>query len=198
MEVFDGQNRLLAAKKLGVPIYYEIFSELECYDIIRLNNSKKWTLKDYLNFYCAHDYPEYIKLRDLESRIGVNIITLAGIARINETSVKFKEGWYKFPKILENFNFHIIIHSIKILKTIKFDLLPGIFNSPRLWDALFKLSFLENFNENKWFHALNQRGYKFFSRSRVHEYMELFVDIYNKCTKKAFQINYSKSLPLEE
>lgn len=51
--VIDGQHRLECAKQLDIPVYYQIEESLEDKDIILLNNQKRWSLVDYVNYKAA-------------------------------------------------------------------------------------------------------------------------------------------------
>lgn len=60
-EIIDGQHRLTAAMKLGVPIYYILRNGLTIEDAIALNiNTKNWGLADYLQHYATQKVPEYL------------------------------------------------------------------------------------------------------------------------------------------
>ncbi len=64
MEIIDGQHRFLAAKKLGIEIYYEIKKDINPLDVITLTISKAWMFSAYFNFFCKNNYTEYLKLKD--------------------------------------------------------------------------------------------------------------------------------------
>lgn len=65
MRVVDGQHRLAAAEKLGLPIYY-IKDNIDRSDISMLNsNQKNWTAMDYINFYTIEKNPSFITLTNL-------------------------------------------------------------------------------------------------------------------------------------
>ena len=52
MNIIDGQHRLLSAKKLKRPIYYSVVSGIDVHKSLHLlQNSRKWELPDYINFY---------------------------------------------------------------------------------------------------------------------------------------------------
>ena len=80
MEVIDGQHRLMAAKNLNLPIWYEVREDLSQKDLITLNVSKSWKYADYLHFYVKNGYEEYIKLNDF---ITKNQIPISAAVRIN-------------------------------------------------------------------------------------------------------------------
>ena len=60
--VVDGQHRLEAAERLGLPIYYQL-GQLTQRHISVLNSvSKHWNTLDYLNFFTIEGYDEYKKV----------------------------------------------------------------------------------------------------------------------------------------
>jgi hypothetical protein len=74
LEIIDGQHRFEAAKKLGIPFWYQV-CDAKADIIVDLNCSQlSWTWEDVLNFYVASGYPEYVKL---DSWIKENNLTLA-------------------------------------------------------------------------------------------------------------------------
>lgn len=76
--VRDGQHRLTAAKELGVPIYYTFNDEMTARDVINVNvNRKGWTVRNYLDSYCASGHVEYLKLREFMQRFPWLTITTA-------------------------------------------------------------------------------------------------------------------------
>ena len=62
-EVFrvgDGQNRLEACKRLGIPVYYIIIQGLTLEDVKRLNsNVKTWTWQQHMESFCRLGYKDY-------------------------------------------------------------------------------------------------------------------------------------------
>ena len=98
MEVIDGQHRLLAAKSLGLPIYYVVKDELEDDDIILLNQSTNWENADYFNYYIKKGNPNYINLdRFIKTHNLPLSIALRVIRKENEDVLKlFRNGDLKF------------------------------------------------------------------------------------------------------
>lgn len=63
--IIDGQHRLRAAERLGVPIYYRIIKGADINDVMRLNfNQKQWSLMNFIQAYIHLGYSEYIKLQE--------------------------------------------------------------------------------------------------------------------------------------
>lgn len=94
MEVIDGQHRLLAAKLLGVPIYYMVDPHLTDGDISTINSvGKKWVLMDYINHYHVKGYPAYIQFakfcnKHAEFNAGVLIALCSSTGKRNIETVK--------------------------------------------------------------------------------------------------------------
>jgi len=62
--VMDGQHRLEAAKRLKIPVFYEMDKNLTASSIFLLNNNQlKWGSDDYLDHYCSLQNNHYIKLK---------------------------------------------------------------------------------------------------------------------------------------
>ena len=67
--IIDGQHRFLAAKAEGKTIYYTINDEISLRDVaVASAYSKKWTLNDYLHYYCVQGLTEYKKFAGYMSR----------------------------------------------------------------------------------------------------------------------------------
>ena len=97
--VYDGQHRLLAAKRLGVPIFY-IIGEMTVLEVARVNATVKiWTLDNYLNFWCVQGRDEYLDLAQFLSEWpSVKIIHVLRIKRRywgNQTT-EFRSGRFEF------------------------------------------------------------------------------------------------------
>jgi len=99
LEVTDGQHRLMAAKRLGIPIYYKFDHDFKIRDIALSNSIRlNWTLANYLDFYSSQGYDDYIQLKKFSSDMGVTlIVSLDWLAKNpNIAKASFKAGSYKF------------------------------------------------------------------------------------------------------
>jgi hypothetical protein len=62
-QIIDGQHRFLAAKELGLPIYYIIVPGYGLNEVQILNtNSSNWKKEDYLKAYCDLGVENYLKM----------------------------------------------------------------------------------------------------------------------------------------
>jgi hypothetical protein len=105
MNVIDGQHRLEAAKKLGVPVYYIKDDHISENDIAGMNSTKKnWTAEDYINFYAQKGVEEYMKFMDFatlhpEINRSLLITILASNGKRNTKAIK--EGSLDVGKLTE-------------------------------------------------------------------------------------------------
>lgn len=178
MEVIDGQHRLLAAKNLNIPIWYEVREDLTQKDLITLNVSRSWKKLDFLNFYVKNGYQEYIKL---DNFLKKNNIPISAAIRINGGGKKkvgrdFIEGNFIFAKdadeCMENIN--EILDLIKYLKT-NTSYLTGM----RVYLSLFRVSTHENYCHEKFRENIKRLIEKIEPKATQEGYIKMFVDIHN-------------------
>lgn len=100
--VIDGQHRLEAAKRMNIPIYYELTNSLFGEDMIILNTTQKqWNLCDYVNYYYQKGHDEYIKLKNFHDEQQLNLsLCLSSLGDLGRSGNidRIKNGTYKFPE----------------------------------------------------------------------------------------------------
>lgn len=105
-KVLDGQHRLLAAEKLGLPIYYVVvkFATGHISEVQMLNsNLRAWSMNDFLNSYVERGNEDYIKLKKFMENTGlsrgISVMLLEGAKGKNMHgrggTKDFKEGLFK-------------------------------------------------------------------------------------------------------
>lgn len=104
MQVLDGQHRLLACKKLGIPVSYIVAKNGGIRQVRMFNsNARIWGMKNYLASYVDLGEPEYLKVQTFIDKtglsLGVSLMLLNGnrSRTKNEDSLikRFKEGDFK-------------------------------------------------------------------------------------------------------
>lgn len=179
MEIIDGQHRLLAAKSLGVPIYYNKNDKLLASDIILMNVAQAWGQSDYLNYFCKNHYAEYLKLRDFMKAHGITIKIALNITmgHRKDAFAKFKMGEFKFNQ--EDFANHIDIcwNTIDYIK--RMNGYSAYTHSARFWSALLILIRHANFDASKWSENLKRMVERFTAKARQDDYLRLFMDVHN-------------------
>ena len=89
-EVIDGQGRLEACKRLGLPVFYSIAQGAGIEECIAMNiNQKNWKIEDYINSYAELGDNSYILLQQLLKRFqpSLGLSTVIAITKGVNTSV---------------------------------------------------------------------------------------------------------------
>jgi hypothetical protein len=179
MEVIDGQYRLEAAKRLGVPIYYEIIEEYEIKDVLDLNVLKMWNTTDYLNYFCQHNIEPYIKLKKFLEETGCSISQLFSLIGVKSSFKyeQFRTGKYIFD-LGENSE---TIKKIENLKAVMRSICGSdkFFNSVRLFKSLCRIVNHEDYLEEKMVANMHRLSDKIGPRATEKQYLKTFVEIYN-------------------
>ena len=183
MEVVDGQHRLEAAKRLGLPIFYIRLEDLGVEDIATLNsNQRNWRMEHYLHLHCDHlkskhyiDFKEWMTINKFS--FGQAISFFIEETSINECRKKFKDGLFVFDKkyisIAENYK---VLYN-KIIGTTK-----GI---TRHWTqqnfirAFLVFSTNEEIEMKRFFEQMDKYPFLMAPRSTKQTYLELFYEVYN-------------------
>ena len=185
MEIIDGQHRFLAAKKLGLPISYEVMKDFDEADIIKMNFSKSWNNEDYLNFYCKQGKPEYLKLRAFIRKYNISVIVattiLGGKQKVSFSS--FKKGEFVFNEeelveIVEECR-----KTIEVLREVKDDI--AFLKSLKFYSALF--FFIKSMGVDKltgWLERVQLLSSRITAKPSKDEYLESFKYVFNYNRKK--------------
>ncbi len=179
MEIIDGQHRLLAAKELGIDIWYIVEQDLDAEDIIKMNIAKSWLLGDYLNFYVKHGYVEYIKLNDFMKNEGLNLqVTLNIIyGRSKNQVTQFKEGKFVFLDEIASESITICKDTIAYIQ--KMSGYSPYTSSTRFWKALITLVNHPEFNKEQWYTNMQKMVTSFGPKVSGNDYLAMFEYVYN-------------------
>ena len=80
-EIIDGQHRFKSQQELNLPVYYMVIPGYGLEDVHRLNqNSKNWSLNDFLDGYCDLGKADYIKFKDFYVQYDFNLTVAFSIA----------------------------------------------------------------------------------------------------------------------
>lgn len=79
--VIDGQHRLEAAKELGLPVYYNtIEADLETVILLN-NNSKTWSVSDFVDSHIELGLKQYETLKEFKEKWGISYGIAASLLR---------------------------------------------------------------------------------------------------------------------
>lgn len=102
MDVIDGQHRLKAAEKLGVPVYYEKTKGMSTKEIIALQIQTRWTWADFMNAFVKDGNENYLKLNNFINQYEIPIPIAMDLfdcsSREKENGKKYKSGEFIYPK----------------------------------------------------------------------------------------------------
>lgn len=179
MEIIDGQHRLIAAKELGLDVWYVIEEDLDAEDIIKMNIAKSWLLGDYLNFYVKHGHAEYVKLNDFIKReeitlqVALNLMHGRSKNKVNE----FKEGKFTFSDEIASENIDVCKDTIAYIH--KINGFSPYTSSTRFWKALITLVNHAEFNKQQWYTNFQKMVTSFAAKVSGEDYLAMFEYVYN-------------------
>lgn len=178
MEIIDGQNRLKAAEKLGVEVYYEVQEALKAEDIILLNTAKAWGNADYLNFYCKNGYSDYIKFKEFMDKHGLNIrVSLYLCTNNSNDKASFRDGKLKFDSVEIEDQLDVCKETISIIKNTHG--FCSWCDSAKFWKSLIILIRHPGFKANSWLGNVRRLVDQFHNCTNWKEYLKLFNRVYN-------------------
>lgn len=182
MKVINGQHRLAAAQRLGVPIYYKIQDDITAQDMALLDaNVSTWKPLDFLNFYADNGNINYIILRAKLKQIGLPLKVAINLLnkRSGDGYKMFKNGDYVYVNegIFEYAP--LILETIELLKLHISSSSRQHFHTAKFWRALVQIMSKKGFNEKQWLEQVERFANRFTPKTSIEEYFENFVDIYN-------------------
>jgi len=189
MEVVDGQHRLKACEKLGVPVSYVINYAGSSKQIAIMNNTQKgWKNKDFLKHFSHkshHNCAEYKKVQkfidEFKLPFRVNIALLSDKS-LNDFTNKQANNRGPLPSFREG-NFKII--NLEKAKEIASRLIklksfvPNLVKTIKFSIAFLKVSKLENFDLKTCYKQIEKNSNKFDKCFNQEDWNEAMVRAYN-------------------
>jgi hypothetical protein len=183
MEIINGQHRLLAAKQLGLDVYYTINENFTPEEIVLISITKNWMIEDFLNYFVVNGAPEYIKFRDFCTSVGVNSRVALNLL-IGDTKIglhDFRLGKFKFNGDLLIDDIDFIKDTILYIRRMNGASLYT--KSSKFWKAMVKLLKAANFDREKWTNNMHKLVDRFGPRTSCADYTKMLVEIYNWSNK---------------
>jgi ParB-like chromosome segregation protein Spo0J len=180
MRVVNGQHRYLAAKALGLPLYYYIEDATDQEMLAISGTQKSLTLRDYLDSYVMQGKAEYIKVRDFIDKhkvvLGSAISLLSGRNTIpnSELMDMFKAGTFKVRSIE---------HAERLLaiREVVHEVGKDFYGSRSFTNAIAKIASLPNFDEDRMTEKIKARGHGELHQAPTTElYVGQLLNLYNK------------------
>ena len=186
LEVIDGQHRLKACEKLGIPVSYVINKTGNSKQIAVMNNTQKgWKNKDFLKHFCHSGHSnssEYKKIEKffeeykLPFRVGIALLSNCTVNMSDHQNrgpmPSFRDGSFKIQdldKAKETASRLIKLKSFvpNLVKIVKFSV------------AFIKISKLENFDLKTCYTQLEKNSSKFDKCLNQEDWNEAMVRAYN-------------------
>lgn len=179
LQIINGQHRLLAAKELRVPIYYEYVEMPNAIEIAIENMNKQWSPMDYLNLYTRNGYPEYIRLTEFMRDMKIPIKFALAILRKDHTKAMhdFKMGNFEFEGYAHTKVIPVIWETVETLR--QHGMRGSHLRTVRFWQALIILFIHERFDNKKWMRQVASHAHKFVVKARTRDYLAVIEDVYN-------------------
>ncbi len=174
MEIVQGQHRYLAAKQLGIDIYYTVQEGLTPEDIISLNIGKAWNGLDYLNFYVKNGYQQYVMLHDfikknrVPFRTALNLVTRRGKRPYED----FKKGLFVFTQDSKDNSLQLCYEFISII--VGENGSGAYLHSNRFWKGLLRYVDSAEFNHQQFLKGLKNNIHKVRPLRSEEQYVDLF------------------------
>lgn len=190
-EIIDGQHRFKACVGMKLPIEFDIW-DIKKDTMIPLNeNSKNWSLYDYLNYGIANGIEDYIELKRYIEETGFTLTTLielfgpkdlpgyikgrANLFKKLEWRIEDKERGENILNLVQEFN---RVYSVRHYNHIRFVLaFKDVYNSPQ-------------YNHEVMMYQMSQCSQKLTAQASKADYIKNFEVVYNhnKTKKITFPI----------
>jgi disulfide oxidoreductase YuzD len=185
-EVIDGQHRLKACEKLGIPVSYVVNSMGNYKQIAVMNNTQKgWKNRDFLkhfshsNHHNSAEYRKVAKFLDdygLPFTVSIALLSSRSVAmgRGNNTGPlpSFRDGTFKIDDLEEARQ-----TASRLVKLKSF--VPHLVKIVKFSVAFIKISKLENFNLKTCYTQIEKNSNKFDKCLNQEDWNEAMVRAYN-------------------
>jgi hypothetical protein len=177
--VMDGQNRLLAARKAQVAVWYSVDNEITDAMLPDLQIAKKWLPKDYLKHFVVNGNKNYIKLKEVHDMYPSVSITTIVLLMIGGVSA---DG---YRKQFEAGNIKISTYDQALHTLQQAAMLNAAYKNEWLHSRTFLTAFMAikmavpEYDHKVMMHKLKYRSEEFIQMLSEEGYIKLFDKIYN-------------------
>jgi len=192
--IIDGQNRYLACKELGRPIYFVVVTDGQESDITCLNiYQKNWTIQDYLDFYTHKQKPEYLRVAKLlldcpNLKLGYILRIWQGSRSKESSSESFRNGTYS----LSEAGMRKCKNVSRLLKATTDNVDEDqTTNRSSIVAAFSSLLVAEQFDVSHMASQLVKYGYLFRKQGSAEQYAHLLETIYNYKQRSKISFRYA-------
>ncbi len=177
LNVIDGQHRLEACKKMGIPVHYiiteDVIEDIPLYNTYQI----KWGLDDYARYFAQRGNKNYEKILEIQGRVGIGttaILECLGMITGRSLNINFKEGRFVFDGDVDK-SVETIEKILKLCYLIK----RHRSVSNRIIRAVRFLNKIKSFNLDELISKIEKFPSKRHSCGTREEYIDMFIEIYN-------------------
>ena len=189
--VGDGQNRLEACKRLGIPVYYIIIPGITLEDVKRLNsNTKSWSWKQHMNSFCDLGYKDYKEYKEFFNSYELNHTECMQLC-LGHTSQRRgkKKGQKTMAKAFNDGQFKMVQHKKAIKQANMITEVKPYFDGFTHHHFVRALIHLFNkkqdvYNHDVFIKKLAKRNPKLVHQGTRNDYLRNIEEIYNHGARK--------------
>ena len=177
-EIIDGQHRYIAAKELGVPIYYIIEKNIEFNDIVTINDTRLiWRLDDYIHYWACQGNENYVKVRKLHRKYNLSYQVILLIQNNKTLTDDLKHGRFVYNNDIGETLFQNVALT---LKTITDNQGPREhIHRAKFVRGLVRLLRHPEFDIEIWLKCIPMNPRHFDNRGSSDQHYDAFVEAYN-------------------
>ena len=184
--VGDGQNRLEACKRLGIPVYYIVIPDLTLEDVKRLNsNTKSWSWRQHMDSFCDLGYPDYELYKEFFNSYELNHTECMQLC-LGHTSLRKgkNKGQKTMAKAFNDGQFKMVQHKKAIKQANMITEVKPYFNDFTHHHFVRALIYLFNkkqdvYNHDVFIKKLAKRTPKLTHQGNRNDYLRSIEEIYN-------------------
>ena len=174
--VIDGQNRLMACKKMDIPVHY-IVSDDKIENIPIYNSyQEKWGLEDYAHYWAEQGNENYKKILEVRDKVSIalNGVLECLVPSGGYKNDVFKEGRFVFEEDVDK----CVEYIQKILQLCY--VVKGKRNvSAKMLRAIRFLSRIKTFDLDILLEKIMRYQGKIYTCATSEEYIQMFTSLYN-------------------
>jgi hypothetical protein len=184
-QVIDGQHRLQVSSELNLPVRYIVCDGYGLSEVHRLNeNSKNWSMRDFIDGYAELGNKEYIYLLDFMERNDIGLSASLALLS-NDSGHKAKSVKNGTFKVEYKKRGDIVADWVNIIKNYNDRALTQIFVR-----ALVKLYNNSEFEFSQLISKIAQQPTALVPCVNVEQYLTLLEDIYNYRSRNKVNLRY--------
>jgi hypothetical protein len=183
LEIIDGQHRLEAAKRLGLPVYFSIMPGWGLKEVTMLNMySRNWAIEDFMESHAKAGNPNYVRFKEFFDKHEFDITTCQLILLGRRSGGYAKKDMFRLGEMQldEQYLTDAYLKAAKIMDFKPFH--SRGWSSRSFVEAMLMLFKAKGYDHEHMITKLTNFPDLLLSEAkslRVDEYVKLFVDKYN-------------------